>query len=156
VPKQWTPRDSRWEEGFRQLQKYVKKNGHACPPQSYVGEDGYRLGAWVNMQRYNHAKNLLEPNQKDRLEKLPGWEWSPRDALWEEGFRQLQKYVKKNGHACPPQSYTDDDGYRLGTWVNQQRGKNTKGLLSPDRHERLSKLRGWEWRPPRGGAARRG
>jgi Helicase associated domain len=153
---QWTPRDSRWYEGFRRLQKYIEENGHACPPQSYVTADGYRLGMWVATQRVNNAKKSLEPDLKDRLEKLPGWEWSPLDPLWEEGFRRLQMYIKNNGHACPPRSYTDDDGYQLGTWVTQQRQRNTKGLLSHNRHGRLSKLRGWEWKPRRGGAARRG
>ena len=152
---EWILRDSRWYDGFNRLQEYVEENGNARPPQSYETDDGYRLGAWVAMQRANNATASLEPDLKDRLEKLPGWVWSPRDVLWEEGFRRLQKYVKKNGHACPPQSFTDDDGYRLGTWVSQQRGKNTRGLLSPDRRERLSKLRDWEWNPPRGAAARR-
>jgi len=86
---------------------------------------------------------------------LPGWEWTPRAAMWEEGFRHLQEYVKKNGHAFPTQSYVDHDGYPLGAWIGQQRQKNAKGLLSHDRHERLSKLPGWEWKPPRGAAARR-
>jgi hypothetical protein len=153
---EWTLRDSRWYESLRRLKKYVEENGHACPPQSYVTADGYRLGAWVAMQRVNHAKESLEPDLKDRLEKLPGWEWSPRDALWEESFRRLQEYVEENGHACPPPSYTDDNGDQLGTRVSQQRQRNTNGLLSPDRHERFSNLRGWEWKPPRGGAARRG
>ena len=75
--------------------------------------------------------------------------------MGEEGFRHLQAYVRKNGHAFPTQSYVDHDGYQLGAWVGQQRWKNTKGQLSQDRYERLSKLPGWEWNPPRGAAARR-
>ena len=61
------------------------------------------------------------PDLRARLQKLPGWEWTPNDTRWEDSFRRLQKYAKKNGHACPPQKYEDTDGYRLGTWVSLQR-----------------------------------
>ncbi len=79
-----------------------------------------------------------------------------RAASWEKGFCRLQEYVRKNGHACPPQTYRDEDGYRLGSWVSQQRQKSANDALSHDRRDRLAKLRGWEWTPPRGAAARRG
>lgn len=151
----WRPRDSRWEDSFRRLQKYVRKNGHACPPQTFEDEDGYRLGTWVNLQRQIFAKGFLSSEQRDRLEKLPGWKWTPRDALWEEAFRRLLEYEKENGHASPPQTYISDDGYRLGAWVSQQRQRHKKGILAPDRYERLTKVPGWEWAPPLGGAARR-
>jgi len=111
---------------------------------------------------YENQLWLMGREQVDALDaadrSLAGvnWEWSPRDALWEESLRRLQKYIKKNGHGCPPQSYIDDDGYQLGAWVGEQRQKNSKGLLSSGRHERLSKLCGWEWEPPHGGAARPG
>jgi hypothetical protein len=152
---EWTPNDTRWEDSFRRLEKYAKNNGHASPPQKYEDSDGYRLGAWVSLQRRLEAKGRLSPDLRDRLHKLPGWEWTPRATMWEEAFRRLQEYVRKNGHAFPPQSYVDHDGYLLGAWVSQQRQKNAKGLLSRDRRERLSKLPGWEWKPPRGAAARR-
>jgi superfamily II DNA or RNA helicase len=152
---EWVVRDSRWEEGFRRLQEYIKENGHPRPSQAYVTQDGYSLGAWVNMQRHNNAKGFLEPDQQTRLDKLKGWEWSPRDAAWEEGYLHLQEHVKKHRHACPPQSYVDDRGYRLGTWVSQQRHGKTKGSLSSERQLKLNKLKGWEWNPPRGAAAQR-
>ena len=36
---------------------------------------------------------------------------------WEEGFSRLRHYVKRNGDARVPRSYTVD-GYKLGHWVN--------------------------------------
>jgi len=55
----------------------------------------------------------------------------PRGALWEEGFAQLLTYVEAEGHTRVPRSHRTADGYRLGMWVNNQRG--TKDKLSADR-----------------------
>ena len=136
-----------WEEGFRRLEEYVRKNGHACPPQSYSGADSYRLGSWVATQRQTNAKGTLAPDLRARLQKLTGWEWTPNDTRWEDSFRRLQGYVKENRHACPPQAYEDADGYRLGTWVSLQRQLGAKGTLSLDLRDRLQKLPGWQWTP---------
>lgn len=146
----WTPNSTRWEDSFRRLQKYVDEHGNACPPQAYEDADGYRLGTWVNLQRQLESKATLRSELQERLKALPGWQWTPRAALWEEGLRQLQEYVRMNGTASPPQTYVSDDGYRLGSWVSQQRQNNKTGTLSPDRHSRLSEVQGWEWTPPRG------
>ena len=152
---QWTPRDSRWDEGFTQLLRYMKNNSGAFPAQSYETEDDYRLGAWVNMQRNAYRKNRLDPSLSKRLADLPGWQWNPRDALWEEGFSHLLEYGKNHGHHNPTQAHTDEDGYNLGAWISQQRQAQRKGTLNEERAQRLSKLKGWQWIPPRGGAARR-
>jgi hypothetical protein len=150
----WTPNSTRWEDSFHRLQKYTNENGNACPPQTFEDIDGYRLGTWVNLQRQLEAKGTLRPELRDRLQALPGWQWTPRAALWEEGFRRVEEYVRKNGHASPPQTYVCDDGYRLGSWVRQQRQRYANDALSPDRRERLSTVQGWEWTPPRGAPVR--
>ena len=53
----------------------------------------------------------------------------------------------------PSQSYSDAEGYRLGTWVAKQRQSLAKGKLGPDRRLRLSKLHDWEWTPRSTGRA---
>ena len=137
--------DAKWEEGFRHLIEYVKENGHACPPQGWVS-NGYRLGAWIRQQRGYFAKGTLDPERRDRLDKLPGWEWEPHKAKWEQGFRRLQQYVDQHGDAQVEAKYTTADGYRLGAWVAKQRHEQSRGALDPDRFARLDKIKGWEWR----------
>jgi len=136
---------AKWEEGFRHLTEYVEEKGHACPPSDY-GSNGYRLGAWINQQRGYFAKGILRPDRRDRLGRLPGWEWEPRNAKWEEGFRRLQQYVDQHGDAQIDAKYTTTDGYRLGAWVTQQRHKQSIGKLDPSRFARLDKVTGWKWR----------
>jgi hypothetical protein len=143
--------DAQWEEGFDHLLAYVEKSGNALVPNDYIHE-GFRLGQWVTVQRSNWES--LSDERRRRLANLPGWAHSARTAWWEDGFRRLEEYGKEYGHASPPQSYTDKDGFRLGVWVAKQRQNHAKGTLSADRRMRLSRLLGWEW-TPRGAATRR-
>lgn len=93
------------------------------------------------MQRNAYRKNRLDPSLSKRLADLPGWQWNPRDALWEEGFSHLLEYGKNHGHHNPTQAHTDEDGYNLGAWISQQRQAQRKGTLNEERAQRLSKLR---------------
>jgi hypothetical protein len=136
---------AKWEEGFRHLVEYVEENGHACPPSDCVSND-YRLGPWIGQQRLHFAKETLRADRTDRLDKLPGWEWEPQKAKWEQAFRHLQQYVDQHGDAEVEAKYTTADGYGLGAWVAQQRYKQSAGVLDPDRFARLDKFKGWEWR----------
>src|SRR6185312_13000264 len=104
-----------WEFWFGLLEKFVEHHGHARVPHSEIMED-YPLGAWVNTQRNSYAKGSIQAHRLRRLENLPGWTWDTRADQWEEGFGRLLNYVKQHDHARVPQSYTDGDGYRLGSW----------------------------------------
>jgi hypothetical protein len=52
-------------------------------------------------------------------------------------------------------TYRDEDGYRLGGWVTDQRQAKRRGTLKPERKQRLEAIPGWDWNPPTGGAAHR-
>ena len=141
----WDPRSDRWEEGFSRLLDYVEHHGHARVPQSYT-IDGYNLGTWVQIQRGEFGKGLLDSDRQRRLRELPGWTWDPFTDMWEDGFSRLLDYVEHNGDARVPRSYTVG-GFQLGAWVKTQRTKYTKGNLDADRQHRLRELPGWTWDP---------
>ncbi|CPR10900.1 helicase-associated [Mycobacterium bohemicum DSM 44277] len=139
----WDARAAEWEAAFGRLEGYVGRHGDAFVPQNYT-VDGYKLGKWVNTQRVFRSRDRLDPERQRRLEALPGWTWDSRQAAWDKGFRYLQEYVKKNGHARVPQSYVVD-GFRLGNWINMQRSNFSNGILEDDRRLRLEGLPGWSW-----------
>jgi superfamily II DNA or RNA helicase len=141
----WDILAQRWEEGFSHLLRYVDQHGHSRVPQSYT-VDGYRLGGWVNEQRSTHTKGRLDPDRERRLQELPGWTWEPKDAMWEEGFSHLLRYVDQHGHTRVPKSYTVN-GFPLSIWVIQQRHRyrNAEGAVAANRVRRLQELPGWTW-----------
>ncbi|WP_152975361.1 DEAD/DEAH box helicase [Rhodococcus rhodochrous] len=141
----WTlsTKATQWDEGYEQLLAYVGENDTALVRADCIF-DGFRLGQWVTTQRANWTS--LSEQRRERLAALPGWTASVRDTRWEEGYQQIQRYADENGHACPPQSYVDASGFRLGTWVATQRRSYSKSQLSELRCRRLAELPGWVWK----------
>jgi len=74
----WSPHEAAWQDGFRHLLDYVKETGTALPRQSYVCEDGFRLGPWVAKRRSDYRRDKLARERIEALETLPGWRWATR------------------------------------------------------------------------------
>ena len=70
----WDLREAAWEDGFSRLLQYVEREGHARVP-TFHKEKGFSLGGWVRNVRSNFAAGRLSPEQRKRLEALPGWVW---------------------------------------------------------------------------------
>jgi len=133
-----------WEDGFDHLDAYVAEHGAAQPRYDCIYR-GFKLGQWVTVQR--RSWDTLAEDRRRRLTALSGWSQSTRDVWWENGFSALEQYAAGHGHSAPPQSFVDDDGFRLGAWVAKQRQTRSQGRLSGDRSQRLADLPGWEWTP---------
>ena len=132
-----------WEEGFAKLVQYMEIEGDTRVSLRYQTDDGYNLGRWASVQR--NTKDSMSQDRRKWLEKLSGWTWDLIAADWEEGYAKLTQYVEAEGHAGVTQRYKTDDGYKLGTWVSEQRQKKKKNKLSQDRQDRLEGLKGWVW-----------
>lgn len=141
----WDPRSDAWEKGFRSLQAFANRLGHARVPPRYV-EGGYRLGSWVASQRIRHSSGKLSPDQIARLQKMPGWTWDARTDAWEEAFACLKAFIKREGNCNVPDSHREKR-FNLGVWVGTQRSFYKRGKLSTDRALRLERSKGWSWDP---------
>ena len=127
----------KWNEGFKHLQKYFEREGHSNVPQEYK-TGGFALGAWVHSRSKGGNKNRLS---KERLEQLKSVNFS-FDALqekWNEGFKHLQKYFKREGHSYVPTIYKTD-GFPLGTWIQSRRKENNKNKLSKEKLKQLKSV----------------
>jgi Helicase associated domain len=141
----WNLLEAQWEEAFGLMERYVEREGDALVPTSHT-EDGYKLGSWVSNQRFGQAAGKLDADRQRRLEALPGWTWNLLEAQWEEAFGLMERYVEREGDALVPQHYTED-GFKLGSWVSNQRVGQAAGKLDADRQRRLEGLPGWTWEP---------
>jgi superfamily II DNA or RNA helicase len=63
---------------------------------------------------------------------------------WEFWFGLLTRFMERKGHARVPSAYVED-GYRLGSWVSNQRGLYAQGRLDPEYTARLAAVSGWAW-----------
>lgn len=61
--------------GYDRLLAYVKEQGHANVPRSFVDKEGVRLGEWVGKRRTAYKAGKLTDEEISQLEGLPGWAW---------------------------------------------------------------------------------
>ena len=135
----WDPIAEQWEQAFAALQKFHKREGH-CRVMARHQVDGLNLRGWVGLQRA--TKNRLTPDRLKRLNSL-GFIWDAHAEQWEKNFAALQKFREREGH-CRVVSWHEEDGLRLGNWVQIQRMMTDR--LKPDRLQRLNSL-GFSWDP---------
>lgn len=130
-----------WEAALQELREFVQSQGHARVPKDYRTNTGFRLGGWVQSRRSEVER--LPAELRAQLEALPGWAWNALTDRWEDGFRHLAEFVSREGHARVKQGFVADDGYRLGSWAQNQRARRDK--LPAARKARLEALPGWKW-----------
>ena len=143
-----------WGEAYALLVQYAGEHGHSQAPRSHT-INGFDIGGWATKQRSNYREGTLSADRQRMLEELPGWSWEPQSAKWDAGFRHLLDYVAEYGNASVHIKYKSTDDYPLGSWVRNQRAACGRGELDPARRERLEKVQGWIWKPPRGPAPKR-
>lgn len=143
----WDVSEHNWQSMCRALEEYVRQQGTARVPQSFVTSDGKKLGIWLNMVRMQLKRGALSPQRQSQLEEL-GVIWNPealRRSSWETYFRLLEAYVKATG-SFPAADHVTQEGLKLGTWLSNQRQKYRRGSLLSQRQQRLEEL-GIRWQP---------
>lgn len=135
-----------WDFGYQQLLAYAESTGK-CPPNAYITEAGYPLGAWTRGQR--QRREALTSEQRDKLEAVPGWAWNRFDAAWNESYGRLVQWAATHGDVKIPRGYRTASGFEFGQWPAIQRREYRAGTLDPERIALLEALPGWSWNPAR-------
>ena len=93
----------------------MEDEGYAHVPVYHAGAHP-KLGRWVTQQRDLFGQGRLNRERVALLEALPGWSWDPSADDWEEGFRHLAAFVKREGHAreSPRSIGEQTSAWRLG------------------------------------------
>ena len=111
-----------WNEWLEVATQYRDEHGDLLVPTNYkVGE--YALGYWITEKRKMYWKGNLTKSQIQDLDEL-GMEWAVgfrRD--WDDWYRDAKSYYLKYGDLLVPNNYVTDEGFRLGVWISEQRGK---------------------------------
>ena len=136
-----SPQETGWENAYAHAKAYQKEHGDLNVPARYVCVDGFRLGSWICNRRADYAKarkrSGLTPDQIRCLNEL-GMIWSRVDFDFERGYASAARYAAEYGDLRVPAGYLDEDGFKLGAWLNNQRNK--RDVLSAERRERLENL----------------
>jgi Helicase associated domain len=134
----WALHSNPWETGFVALKEFKAREGHCLVPRERK-EGTFNLGRWVTRQRIR--KDTLSVERRRRLKSL-GFVWDPLELAWEKGFASLKTFKAREKHCRVPRVH-EQGGFKLGTWVVNQR--NRRGALSVERRRKLDSI-GFVWR----------
>jgi len=112
----WNVFDQWWEEGFAALVIFKERQGHCNVPDKHL-EGDFSLGQWVSKQRQSNSAS--ETDRQRRLSEI-GFVWNIRDEAWEKAFDHLVRFKEQEGHCLVSVRYITD-GFKLGSWVSEQR-----------------------------------
>ena len=131
----WQPHRDVWKQRLEELAAFKAAYGHCDVPA--VHSENPSLGRWLDRQRQEKRRGALLEERVKQLVAL-GVAWDPLDNFWESRFQDLARFKAQHGHCNVPVEFPDNPA--LGTWLNNQRGLQRSGKLSPDRVKRLERL----------------
>lgn len=130
-----------WKEQYEEAKKFHETNGNLNVPKTYLSENGKSIGRWLVAQRKYRKQGTL-PEEKIVLLDVIGMVWSYDDA-WESGFAYAEEYFHSYGNLLVKNDYVTSEGFRLGTWIRNQRaaykGASRKNLTE-EQKKRLDSI----------------
>jgi very-short-patch-repair endonuclease len=141
----WEEYDALWEKRFRELKIHQDLN-KSVSIQISKNSQKESLRNWVINQRIAKRRGRLSSTRAARLESFASWSWDPLDEQWQDAFQLLLNYVGRVGSSDVKQDHVED-GFKLGVWLNKQRGRYRRGDLPQDRVTLLEGLPLWTWEP---------
>lgn len=142
VLKNGQTRTSRnWETRLREVEGFIATTGsfpRANCRRRLEKPTECRLADWLRRQR--RSRPNLSSKQSRCLEALPGFEWEPRDAAWDDKFFAYGGFLELQGR--PPRRRSDDAVERsLAVWFRNQCWQLAKGTLPKHRADELDRLK---------------
>src|SRR5260221_12376849 len=86
-------RDRAWLAMFFGLVSFRNRHGHCQVPRGW--RQHRPLANWVHLQR--SRGNCLSLDRRRRLDSL-GFDWKPKNSMWERRFCELQEFLAEHGH----------------------------------------------------------
>ena len=130
-------KNERWARNYNYAKNYYITYGDLRVPQKYETEDGFRLGSWINTIRQirkgkiNYSK--ITDEQIKMLDNI-GMVWDASNNNWEGCYKSARNYYQKYGNLLVPQKYIDENGVKLGSFINRERQARKKSMFYNELH----------------------
>ena len=142
----WTSVQVRnWTQYYEEAKRYFAEHGDLHIHAAYVTPSGLPLGTWITTQRYHYKTKKHITDEQIKLLEAIGMSWNRFNEKWEFAYAKALALFRETGDINVPCHYQTDDGFRLGTWIANQRAKYAAGKLKRGQIDRLNALRiKWE------------
>ena len=137
---------SAWETYYIAARQWYLEHGSLKIPKSYVTPTGLTLGSWIQTQRRVRSGNVPGSLTEEKVKKLDeiGMIWDVSASSWEEAMEELRTYYHEHGDVDVKAKYVAPDGFRLGSWVQNLRGKVKRqgidNVLTEEQQEQFAEL----------------
>ena len=109
---------------------------------------GARVTVFLNKQRKLYARGRLSKARAQRIERLPGWTWTPKQDRDTAMLATAEAYTGDFTELALAVPKTLSHAEReLRAWCMEQRRARRADQLDPEVERRLAALRTWEWDP---------
>mmetsp|Transcript_4620 Transcript_4620/g.6670 ORF Transcript_4620/g.6670 Transcript_4620/m.6670 type:complete len:569 (+) Transcript_4620:76-1782(+) len=132
----------RWEHMFGLLVRFKEREGNCTVPYNHKEEEE-NLGAWLYVQRELYKKHTLVAARQQKLDKIGVFEPLENTNKWDQMYNLLKKFQEREGHCNVPRPH-QEEGKKLGNWINTQRYNRKRDKLSKKRQSDLEKI-GFLW-----------
>mgnify|MGYP004524839931 CR=1 FL=1 len=147
-------RQDAWNMMYELTKKYYEHYGNLKIPHSFktingyeTDEKGYSLGFWIVKQRVKYKKGTLSEDKIKKLEEIGMIFENVNDVTWNMMYELAKKYYKHYGDLKISRKFktingydTDENGYKLGVWINNQKAYYKKGSPSEDKIKKLEEI----------------
>ena len=135
----WDRFDEKWEKGFSYTKRYYEEYGDINFVPVKFEYDGFNINRWLHTQRNRYKDGKLSQDRIDRLNNL-GLKWSKNEAFWEKGYNYAVSYKNEHGTLKIPKGYECVDGFKLKSWLNNQKSRYKNGTLTNSQIEKLKEV----------------
>lgn len=136
-----------WDAFYDELVIFEQTFNHTNVPKDYK-VNNLDLGQWTQRQRASMVSKYknFDKEKSSKLKKLETWTLNIKDDNWNKKYLILKDWIDKGNtfDDVLPQNYKK---LNLKNWVSVQRTsyKENWKSLTPNRREKLEKLKGWTW-----------
>ena len=135
----WDRNEDKWSRGFQIIQEYVLNVGDINSTPVGYSIEGFDLYAWLGTQRSRYKQGKLSEDRIRKLESV-GIQWSLSEVFWNSGYEHAVQYKSGHGSLKMPIGYVCEDGFKLKSWLNNQKVKFRNGALNEVQAEKLKLL----------------
>ncbi|GAA3538351.1 hypothetical protein AFL01nite_13300 [Aeromicrobium flavum] len=108
-----------WEVGYEHLADHLQAGGSPTVAGSFVCDDGFRLGSWLNTQRSWKRAGRLSEQRIQMLDDL-GVVWDPQATSRKSNLTLIRAFGEENGHINVPVMHRSPSGKPIGKWLQMQ------------------------------------